>query len=323
MSRIVLAPLAWLGRQGTRAVAAVVLIGVAAPPIGAVLKPFVTPAIVGLLLIAFLRVDAKLLRIHLRRPALVLTATAWTALVIPFVCGVAGLALGLDVSAPELFVSLMLQAVAPPMMAAPAFAALMGLDATLVLATLVTSAALNPLTAPLLAYAFAGPALALSPVTLGLKLGAILAGSAAAAAVIRRAVGEDAIMRHKDQIDGVNIIAMFVFVDAVMENLAADLIAEPMRVVGMAALAFLLCFAVLGVTIAAFAPWGRARAFALGFMASQRNLGLMLAATGGMLPDVTWLWFALSQFPIYLAPQMFKPVVRLLLPEAKSVGSTR
>jgi hypothetical protein len=322
MSRIVLAPLAWLGRQGTRAVAAVVLIGVAAPPIDALLKPFVTPAIVGLLVIAFLRVDAELLRIHLRRPALVLAATAWTALVIPFLCGVAGLALGLDVSAPELFVSLMLQAVAPPMMAAPAFAALMGLDATLVLATLVTSAALNPLTAPLLAYAFAGPALALSPVTLGLKLGAILAGSAAAAAIIRRAAGADAIMRHKAEIDGVNIIAMFVFVGAVMENLAANLIAEPMRVLGMAALAFLLCFAVLGVTIVAFAPWGRARAFALGFMASQRNLGLMLAATGGMLPDVTWLWFALSQFPIYLAPQMFKPIVRLLLPEAKSVGST-
>jgi len=62
---------------------------------------------------------------------------------------------------------------------------------------------------------------------------------------------------------------------------------------------------------------GRQRSFALGFMASQRNLGLMLAATSGVLPDVTWLWFALSQFPIYLAPQMFKPVVRLLLPEAK------
>jgi hypothetical protein len=319
MSRIALMPLAWLGRQGTRAVAAVVLIGVAAPPIDALLKPFVTPAIVGLLIIAFLRVDAKLLRVHLRRPALVLAATAWTAVAIPLLCGVAGLALGLHVSAPELFVSLMLQAVAPPMMAAPAFAALMGLDATLVLVTLVTSAAINPLTAPLLAYAFAGPALALSPVTLGLKLCAILASSAAAAAVIRSAVSADAIMRYKVEIDGLNIIAMFAFVGAVMENLAADLFADPVRVLGLAALAFLLCFAVLGVTIAAFAGCGRQRAFALGFMASQRNLGLMLAATGGVLPDVTWLWFALSQFPIYLAPQMFKPFVRLLLPEARAL----
>ena len=43
----------------------------------------------------------------------------------------------------------MLQAVASPMMAAPALAAVMGLDSTLVLVTLVTSTALIPFTAPL------------------------------------------------------------------------------------------------------------------------------------------------------------------------------
>jgi hypothetical protein len=322
ISRLVLTPLAWIGRQGTRAVAAVVLIGVAAPPIDALVKPFVTQAIFVLLLIAFLRVDGKLLRVHLSSPGLVLAATAWTALVIPLLCGGAGLALGLDVSAPELFVSLMLQSVAPPMMAAPAFAALMGLDATLVLVTLVSSAALTPLTAPLLAYAFTGPTLALSPVNLGVRLCAILAGSAAVAAIVRRAAGADAIMRYKAEIDGINIIAMFVFVGAVMENLVGNLIADPVRILGLAALAFLLCFAVLGVTVAVFIWSGRPRAFALGFMASQRNLGLMLAATGGVLPDVTWLWFALSQFPIYLAPQIFTPVIRRLLPERRKVSLT-
>ena len=46
-----------------------------------------------------------------------------------------------------LFVRLILHS---PMMAAPAFAALMGMDATLVLATLVISTAATPLTAPIL-----------------------------------------------------------------------------------------------------------------------------------------------------------------------------
>ncbi len=32
-------------------------------------------------------------------------------------------------------------------------------------------------------------------------------------------------------------------------------------------------------------------------MVSQRNMGLMLAATNGVLPGTTWLYFALSQFP--------------------------
>jgi hypothetical protein len=323
MFRTTLTALSWLGRQGTRAVAALVFIGIAVPPIDALLKPFVTEAIFGLLFIAFLRVDPASLRTYLGRPGLVIAATAWTALVIPLLCGVGGRAVGLDARAPDLFLSLMLQAVAPPMMAAPALAALMGLDATLVLVTLVASAALNPLTAPLLAYAFAGPALALSPVTLGLKLFAILAGSALVAAVIRRVAGAAAIVRYKTEIDGVNILVMFVFVGAVMENLAASLIAAPMCMLGLAALAFALCFAVLGVTIVMFAWSGRGRAFALGFMASQRNMGLMLAATGGILPDVTWLWFAMCQFPIYLTPHLFKPMVRLCLPAphgAESAG---
>jgi len=40
----------------------------------------------------------------------------------------------------------------------------------------------------------------------------------------------------------------------------------------------------------------------LGLTVSQRNMGLMLAATAGALPATTWLYFALCQFPIYITP---------------------
>ena len=81
MFRTTLTALSWLGRQGTRAVAALVFIGIAVPPIHALLKPFVTEAIFGLLFIAFLRVDPASLRTYLGRPGLVIAATAWTTLV--------------------------------------------------------------------------------------------------------------------------------------------------------------------------------------------------------------------------------------------------
>jgi BASS family bile acid:Na+ symporter len=48
-------------------------------------------------------------------------------------------------------------------------------------------------------------------------------------------------------------------------------------------------------------------------MASQRNMGLMLAVTAGVLPDVTWLYFALAQFPIYLSPFFLDPLARRLM----------
>ena len=310
------AALSWLGRQGTRAVAALVAIGIVLPSIGAILKPYVIEAVFVLLCIAFLRIDAAAFKTCLRRPAIVLAATAWTSVAIPVLFGVSGLALGLNREAPDLFLALMLQAVASPMMAAPALAALMGLDATLVLVTLITSTALIPLTAPLFALIFVGPNLSIAPLILAVKLFAILAGAAVVGFGVRRALGLAAIERHKERINGLNILVLFVFVAAVMESVGARFLAAPMITTALAALAFAVFFAVLFLTALLFLSVGRERALALGFMASQRNMGLMLAATGGALPDLTWLYFALSQFPIYLSPQLLHPLARRILGRA-------
>ena len=244
----------------------------------------------------------------------------WTTFGVPLIAGVGSLATGLDVGSPDLFLALMLQAVAAPMMAAPALAALMGLDSTLVLITLVTSISLIPISAPLFAYAFFGAALTLSPLGLGLKLFAIVAGSLFIAAGIRWTVGAPAIERQKGVIDGINIIILFVFVSAVMGTVVGSFWANPIRVIELTAFAFAVFFALLGVTVLIFRKCGHERAFALGLMVSQRNMGLMLAATSGVLPGTTWLYFALSQFPVYLTPLLLKPIARRLSAQ-KAVSS--
>jgi predicted Na+-dependent transporter len=301
--------LAWLGRQGTRAIAALVVIGIALPPLGEMLKPYVAEAIFLLLCISFMRVDVAALRNHLRRPGIVLAASAWTMIAVPALIGTFCLAAGIDKSSPDLFLALMLQAVASPMMAAPALAALMGLDSTLALITLVTGTALVPLTAPLFAWMFFGTALTLSPLGLGLKLGMILAGSLGVALAIRKLFGIAAIRRYREPIDGINIVILLVFVSAVMGSVAGSFWADPLQVIGLALLAFAIFFALLGATMLVFRRLGYERALALGLLVSQRNMGLMVAATDGVLPGLTWLYFALSQFPIYLSPQLLKPIV--------------
>jgi len=302
----------WLGAQGTRAVAALAFIGIALPPLGELVRPFVTEAIFLLLCISFMRVDVTVLREHLRRPRIIVAATAWTTLAVPLIAGAVSLASGFNVHSPDLFLALMLQAVASPMMSAPALAALMGLDSTLALVILVTGTALIPVSAPLFAYAFFGTALTLSPLALGLKLFEILAGSLFVAAVIRWIIGAAAIKQHKGVIDGINILILFVFVAAVMGTVIGSFLADPIRIIELTALTFTVFFTLLGVTALVFRRCGRERAFALGLMVSQRNMGLMLAATDGVLPGGTWLYFALSQFPIYLTPQLLKPIVRRL-----------
>lgn len=308
--RALLRALVWLGRQGTRALAALVFVGISLPPLGEILKPFITEAVFLLLCVSFMRLDLAALRIHLRRPGIVLAATAWSTLALPSLAGLTCLATGLDRRAPHLFLGIMLQALASPMMAGPSVVSLMGLDPTLALMTLVSATVVVPFTAPAFASVFFDSELTLSPLALGAKLFAILGGSLVLGIAVRRLAGVAAIERHREAIDGVNILLMLVFVAAVMGSVAGSFWAAPLEVAGILLFAFAMFFAFLGLTILIFRKLGREQALALGLMVAQRNLGLMLAVTAGVLPSATWLYFALSQFPIYLTPQLLRPIAR-------------
>src|SRR3954471_10648524 len=126
---------------------------------------------------------------------------------------------------------------------------------------------------------------------------------------IRKLFGITAIRRHRDAIHGVNIVILMVFVSAVMGSVAGSFWADPLQVIGVALLSFAIFFALLASTMVVFRRLGYQRALALGLLVSQRNMGLMVAATDGALPGLTWLYFAMSQFPLYLSPQLLKPVV--------------
>jgi hypothetical protein len=308
------AALAWLGRQGTRAVAASLLIGVMLPPLAALLKPIFAFALFALLCLAFLRVDPVEVRKHFSRPALVAAAAAWMMLGTPVLIGLSLLGLGMADRLPGLYVAMILQAAAPPVISAPTLAALMGLDAALSLATLVVCTAVTPLTAPVFAALFVGAGIALSPVALGAKLLAMLAGAAIVAALTRRIAGQAWIDARMAHIDGLSVIALFFFAVALMDGVLLSILHEPAKVLGLTALSFGLSLGLAALTALVFARLGGSQALALGLAAGNRNMGLMLAAAGAAVPELTWLYFAIAQFPIYLMPAMLKPLARRVAP---------
>ena len=305
------AALSLAGRHGTLVAAASVFVGLAIPGLAAACKPYLGEAIVVMLTLAFLRVDPNELFHHFTRPGLVALATLWAMLLVPTVLGIGFLAFGLDQSMPGLYFMLVLQMSAPGLMSSPALAALLGLDVALTLATLIVSTAITPLTASLFTHVFLGTALA-SPFGFGLRLFLIIAGCALAAAIIRRVAGPTFIAAQRERIDGLSVIAMFMFAVAAMDGVADHFRSNPLLVIQLTALAFALALGLIAVTALVFLRAGRARAFAIGLIAGNRNIGLMLAASGFAVPDVAWLYFALAQFPIYLLPHLLKPLVRRL-----------
>ncbi len=305
------AALGWIGRKGTLVVAASLLVGLAVPGLAAACKPSLGEAIIVMLVLAFLRVDPVELSHHFTQPKLIAAATLWVMVVVPAALGALFLAVGLDKTMPGLFFMLVLQMSAPGLMSSPALAALMGLDVALTLASLVVCSAITPLTASLFSRLYLGSAV-ISPYGLGLKLAAILAGSALAAAVIRRIAGRAFIEAQRERIDGLSVIAMFMFAVAAMDGVTDHFRADPFLVLKLLALAFALALGLIAITALTFLRAGRARALAIGLIAGNRNIGLMLAATGFVVPDVAWLYFALAQFPIYLLPHLLKPLARRL-----------
>lgn len=307
--------LAWLGRQGTRAVAASLFIGIALPPLAALFKPAFPYALFALLCLAFLRVDPTEVRRHFSHPWRIAAAASWMMLATPVLIGLILLALGLPERMGGLYVAMILQAAGPPVISAPTLAALMGLDAALSLATLTVCTAITPLTAPAFVALFVG-GMALSPLALGAKLLGLLAGAAIVASLTRRIAGQPWIDARMAHIDGLSVIALFVFAVGLMDGMLHAALNDPLRVLALTALSFALSLALIALTTLVFARLGMSQAFALGLAAGNRNVGLMLAAAGAAVPELTWLYFAIAQFPIYLLPAMLKPLAQRITPAA-------
>jgi BASS family bile acid:Na+ symporter len=303
------AALAWLGRQGTRALAASVFLGLAVPPLAAYVKPYLGETVFVLLLFSYLRTDPAAFRRYLKSPGVPLVAAVWIMLVLPLLFGAAYVVGGIREAMPALFTVMILQIAITPITASAAFAAMMGLDVAFSLVALIICNALSPVTTVAFSYLFLGSSL-FSPVELGIKLFLFFAGAGAIAYAIRRIAGEAWIERQKEPVDGLNVIAVFVFAIAAMEAVPRNVIADPLFALELFAIAIIVSAAQIALSMLVFWRAGIDRGLIIGLLAGFRNIGLVMATLGGSLSDVAWFYFALVQFPIYLMPVFLHPLAK-------------
>lgn len=306
------AALAWLGRQGTTALALSVFLGLAVPPLAAYVKPYLGLTVFVLLLFSYLRTEPAAFARALRAPKLAIFAALWVMIAVPLIFGTVYTLSGLHESYPALYQIMVLHVAISPITSSAAFAALMGLDVAFSLVALILSNALSPLTTVAFSYLFLGASL-VSPLELGLKLLVFFTASGLAAVLIRWWAGPERIARQKEAIDGLNVIAVFVFAIAAMDGVPRQVIANPLLAAGLLALAFALAAAAIGLTMLVFYRAGARDGMVVGLLSSFRNLGLIMAAVGSTLPELSWLFFALVQFPIYLFPALLKPIADRLV----------
>jgi len=303
------AALAWLGRQGTRALAVSIFVGLALPSLAAYVKPYLGETVFVLLLFSYLRTDPAAFRRYLASPGLTMLASLWVMVAVPLLFGTAYALSGIRAASPALYTIMILQCAIAPITSSAAFAALMGLDVAFSLAALIVSNALSPVTTVAFSYLFLGSSL-FSPLDLGVKLFLFFAGAAVVAYLIRRVAGQAWIERQKEPIDGLNVIAVFTFAVAAMESVPRHVIADPLFALELLLLIIVLTLALIGLSVLVFWRAGRDRGLVIGLLAAFRNVGVIMAALGASLPDLAWFYFAMVQFPIFLLPAALQPLAQ-------------
>ncbi|MBO0344924.1 sodium:proton symporter [Roseibium sp. CAU 1637] len=299
-----------LGRHAPFALWISLALGMGFPGLSELVRPFLGSLVFLLLTLAFLRVDPVPVIAHLRRPLPVILASLWMLLLLPLAATLLLHLLPTGLVTPDIALIVFLICAAPPVMSAPGFIAMMGLNASFGLALLIVTMMLTPLTAPVFAELMTAGEMQIDATALALRLAGYLVGSLLLARTVRAVIGKDRIQAGGMRIDGLNVLLLFCFALAAMDGVADSFAASPLLSASIAALTFFAAFVQIGITLIVFRKLGRQDAFALAHSSGSRNMGLMVAGFGGHIPELTWLWFALGQFPIYMLPMLLKPFAR-------------
>jgi BASS family bile acid:Na+ symporter len=185
----------------------------------------------------------------------------------------------------------------------------MGLDVAFSLVAMIVSNALSPITTVAFGYLFLGTSL-ISPLELGAKLFFFFAASGAVAFLIRHLAGQRWIEAQTESLDGLNVIAVFIFAIAAMDGVPRNVMADPLFALELLGFIVALTLTLIGVSMLVFIRAGIDRGLVIGLLAGFRNLGVVMAALGASLPETAWFYFALAQFPIYLLPALLKPLAK-------------
>ena len=302
--------LAFLNRHARLILAGGIFAGLALPGLASLLRPLVEAAVVASLSLSMLRLDWDVVFAWARRPLRAAAALVWMLLLAPLLTFGAVTWLGLPQG---LSVALVFAAAAPPVTAAPALALLLGLDAALSLVLLVAGTVILPAT--MLAVAFLLLDLELS-IGLGpflLRVAVYIALPFAISGIARRHVSRDRLDARAIEINGLIVLALVIFAIAIMDGVAARMLADPGTVAAFTAAAFVLNMVLQAIGAGAFFWLGWRGALTMGLASGYRNMAIMLVLTAGMAGPDMWLYVAIAQFPIFVMPMLTNPLYRRVL----------
>lgn len=297
-------------RRGPTVLACGCAIGLAIPYLADLARPLLPVMVFIFVLGTLLRINnaevitaARNLKISLIFPALMVVAC-------PYIFGMLSLYL---TGNQELSLAIAIAVAAPPASGNAAVARMLGLDPSMSLVTALCSMAIIPVTAPMILHLFAdGLSLSLNPVDLAIRL-AVLIGGAEGAAILIRRFSHTFVATHGLAIDGIVVIALFLFAVGTMAGMQQVILETPSLAISMIAIAY--CINVcLQLLMGCLYPGSLIAKFTMALNGGNRNVGLLWSALGVSLSPTMALYFACCQLPIHTMPK----ILQFVLPRVES-----
>jgi BASS family bile acid:Na+ symporter len=300
---------ALIRRHGMALIAAGALLGIAAPPLAATMRPLLLWISLAVMTLALLRVEPAALAGVLRRPRLALLVLGWVTLGVPLL--VYALLAPLLPQGSAFLAAAVLIAATPSVMSAAVFAILLGADAALLTVVAIPSNALAPAWLPAVA-AFMGVAAQVDPWGMAQRLAILVFGSFALAGLAIRLAGRPALRAAAPALDTWIVVLVTASAIPCMDGVGEALAARPLCFMLMLAFALGLNLALQAIGFVVFAAAPREGALSAGLVSGTRNMVLLLAALGDPGESDIGLIVAAAQLALFVMPVLVAPAYRRL-----------
>lgn len=295
-----------------------VIVGFAVPAVSEALKPFLSVLLIATLVFALLQVDFERLTAF-RKQVWPITGLLFAVLLLlPVFVAVEAKVVLVPYGLPQgIADGLILAALSPPLLAAPAIAFLLRLDSVLAFVVAMIAHLLAPLTVTFLAQWLVGPHLQIDTAELMSRL-AIIIGTGFVIGLMLRRIPLTARVSaaHRGMVDVLSIATLTLLAAALMDGVAEIAIRDPQYVLIAVACGFLLnpLLQLLGAFL--FVKSGFEMSLTVGLLAGYRNVGLLIAALAGGADQEVIVFLAIVQIPAFVIPMLSAPVLK----KVKTIG---
>jgi BASS family bile acid:Na+ symporter len=182
-----------------------------------------------------------------------------------------------------------------------------------VIVSTVATMLLVPFSLPPVAHYLARLQIEADLVTLSLRLATFIFLAFCIAAVIKRVMGRDRIIKSAREIDGISVLCIGIFIVAIMHGVTDTAMEQPWFVFQVFTASSLLVFGLYVVSTAIFWRLGARSAMAVGLVCGNCNMGLMYLVLAGQASLDVLIFFAIGQVPMYFLPALLSPLVDRVL----------